>query len=165
MRYAGVVPVLEVGRGYGVETRTEVVPTGIRSSDFRSRDGPGFRRRRGIAAQRPVIAYIGRVAHEKKVEFLVRVLDVVRREQPDILLIIVGEGPAEMSIRKLVSGLGLDDHVHYVGYLDRATELADCYCAADALVLASRARPRARAAPGSAAGASASGRETPGSGV
>jgi glycosyltransferase involved in cell wall biosynthesis len=41
-------------------------------------------------------------------------------------------------LRALASRLGLQDAVHFVGYLDRAGELLDCYRAADAFVFASR---------------------------
>jgi len=34
--------------------------------------------------------------------------------------------------------MGLDDHVRFLGYLDRRHALADCYCAADLFVFASQ---------------------------
>ena len=62
----------------------------------------------------------------------------LRRRVPDVLLVIAGEGPAEGHIRKLVSKLGLDHNVQFVGYMDRSSTLPDCYRAADVFVFASR---------------------------
>jgi glycosyltransferase involved in cell wall biosynthesis len=62
----------------------------------------------------------------------------LRLRVPDVLLVIAGEGPAEGHIRKLVSTLGLDANVQFVGYMDRSTTLPDCYKAADVFVFASR---------------------------
>jgi len=136
-----VVPshaMLRVLRGYGVRTVAEVIPTGVDVESFRSRDGEGFRRRHGIDADRPLVAYIGRVAFEKNIEFLLHVIDRVRNSMPEVLLVIAGEGPAERELQRLVARLEVGHNVRFVGYLDRSTGLANCYCAADALLFASR---------------------------
>ncbi len=41
-------------------------------------------------------------------------------------------------MRALASQLGIAEDVHFIGYLDRERELADCYAAADVFVFASR---------------------------
>jgi glycosyltransferase involved in cell wall biosynthesis len=82
--------------------------------------------------------YIGRVAHEKNIEFLLRVFAQVRHRVPNALFVIAGEGPALASLRELAERLGLAQDMHFVGYLDRDTELLDCYAAADVFVFASR---------------------------
>ena len=62
----------------------------------------------------------------------------MRRDVPDALLVVCGEGPALARLRRLAHDLGIGDAVQFVGYLDRATRLLDCYRAADAFVFASR---------------------------
>lgn len=128
----------EALRAYGVETPIEVLPTGLPASCFVPGDGARFRAQQGIAPQRPVALYVGRVAHEKNIDFLVRMTSRLREKLPDALLVIAGEGPAEAHLRKLVAESGLSNHVHFVGYLHRTTTLLDCYSAADAFVFASR---------------------------
>ncbi len=123
---------------YGVVTRMEIVPTGIRLPDFAGGDGARFRERHGIAPGRPLLLFVGRVAFEKNIDFLLRMLAGVRREAPDVLLVVCGEGPAGRSLARVVAALGLGRHVRFVGYLDRSTELLDCYRAADVFVFASR---------------------------
>ena len=84
------------------------------------------------------MTYIGRVAHEKNIGFLVQVLQRVLTQAPQAMLVIAGEGPAREGLRAQVAALGLAASVHFAGYLARDTELLDCYAAADAFVFASR---------------------------
>lgn len=123
---------------YGVEVPIAIVPTGIRLPEFVGGDGARFRARHGIQPGRPVALFVGRVAFEKNIEFLVRMLAHACQEIPEILLIICGEGPAEHALARLVESMGLSGNVRFVGYLDRATALLDCYRASDVFVFASR---------------------------
>jgi 1,2-diacylglycerol 3-alpha-glucosyltransferase len=128
----------QVLRQYGVTTPIEVIPTGLDLAEFRGGDGRAFRERFAIAPDRPVMLLVSRVAHEKNIGFLLEVLAEVREFVADVLFVIAGEGPALASLRRGVRGAGLDAHVLFVGYLDRRTELLDCYRAANVFVFASR---------------------------
>jgi glycosyltransferase involved in cell wall biosynthesis len=123
---------------YGVRSRVEIVPTGIPLPDFCGGDGARFRARHEIEPARPLLVYVGRVAFEKNIDFLLRALAIVRREVPNVLLVVCGEGPASAQLGRMAGELGLGEAVRFVGYLDRATDLRDCYRAADAMVFASR---------------------------
>ncbi|MFN3544783.1 MAG: glycosyltransferase [Thiobacillus sp.] len=123
---------------YGVARPIHVIPTGLNLADFAHCDGPAFRARHAIPPERPVMAYVGRVAFEKNLDFLLAVTEAVRRELPDVLLVIAGEGPARPALERAVSKRALTDHVRFVGYLERKTELPACYCAADVFVFASK---------------------------
>ena len=125
-------------RAYGVSRPILVIPTGLNLSDFAHCDGPAFRARHAISPERPVMAYVGRVAFEKNLDFLLRVTDQVRQSLPDVLLVIAGEGPARASLERTVSKRKLANNVRFVGYLERRTELPGCYCAADVFVFASK---------------------------
>jgi glycosyltransferase involved in cell wall biosynthesis len=125
-------------RGYGVTAPLHVLPTGIPVAHFTGGDRARFRARHGIDAQRPVALFVGRVAHEKNIDFLLRALPYALRRQPDLLLVIAGEGPALRALRHQAEASGLAQHVLFVGYLDRERELPDCYAAADVFVFASR---------------------------
>jgi glycosyltransferase involved in cell wall biosynthesis len=123
---------------YGVRTPMHVLPTGIRIDHFDNGNGEHFRTRHGIPADQPVALYVGRVAHEKNIAFLLRALAHALQTRPDILLLIAGEGPALEALRSQVAALRLDHHVRFIGYLDRRQELPDCYAAADLFVFSSR---------------------------
>jgi glycosyltransferase involved in cell wall biosynthesis len=131
-------PMRTVLTDYGVTTPIHVVPTGLPASAFRSGDGRAFRARAGIAPERPLVTYIGRVAHEKNIGFLVRTFAQVLPAVPEALLVIAGEGPAREPLRAQVAALGLTPCVYFAGYLERESALLDCYAAADVFVFASR---------------------------
>ena len=123
---------------YGVRSRMEVLPTGIDLGRFRGGDGAAFRARYGIDPGRPVLVHISRVAHEKNIDFVLAALVEVRRALSDVLLVVAGEGPALEHVQRLAARLGLAANVLFVGYLERAGALLDCYRAGDAFVFASR---------------------------
>jgi glycosyltransferase involved in cell wall biosynthesis len=131
-------PMLAILKNYGITTRAEVIPTGIEPESFVAGDRAAFRSRYHIAQNRPVLLFVGRVAHEKNIGFLLKVLTQVRKEIPDVLFVIAGEGPARESLEQEVKQLKLDDNAMFIGYLDRHTELNSCYCAADIFVFSSR---------------------------
>lgn len=123
---------------YGITVPQHVLPTGIPTARFARGKGPAFRAAHGIAAHRPVALFVGRVAHEKNISFLLEALLVTRQRRPDVLLVIAGEGPAMADLKAQVRRLGLDGAVLFIGYLDRQQALPDCYAAADVFVFASR---------------------------
>ena len=131
-------PLRQVLCAYGVDTPVHVIPTGLPANRFPPGDAARFRALAQLPAHRPLVTYVGRVAHEKNIDFLVRVFERVHQSVPEAMLIIAGEGPARESLRKLVGQLGLTADVRFVGYLDRDTSLLDCYAAASVFAFASR---------------------------
>jgi len=131
-------PMREVLKAYGVATPIYVLPTGLPADRFLAGQPARFRELERLPPDRPLVTYVGRVAHEKNIEFLVDVFARVRSELPKAMFIIAGEGPARESLRQLVARRGLADDVRFVGYLDRNTSLLDCYAAANVFVFASR---------------------------
>jgi glycosyltransferase involved in cell wall biosynthesis len=123
---------------YGVTTPLHVLPTGIPIAQFARGKGMAFRLKHGIAEDRPVALFVGRVAHEKNIAFLIDALLDARKLCPEVLLVIAGEGPAMADLQAKVDALGLQRSVRFIGYLDRRQELPDCYAAADVFVFASR---------------------------
>ncbi|WP_006787890.1 glycosyltransferase [Thiorhodospira sibirica] len=125
-------------QNYGVATPQHVIPTGIPLELFAHGDGQAFRQSLGIAPHTPVLTHVGRIAHEKNVDFLLRVVQRIKAQQPDVMLLLTGEGPALAHIKQLAATLGLNDNIRFLGYLDRRTRLADCYAAGDVFIFASR---------------------------
>ncbi len=123
---------------YGVVRPRHVLPTGIPLANFGGGDGEAFRRRHGIDDGRPVALFVGRVAHEKNIGFLLAAFRYTLAASPQALLLITGDGPASADLRSQATELGIADSVRFLGYLDRGRELPDCYAGADAFVFASR---------------------------
>jgi 1,2-diacylglycerol 3-alpha-glucosyltransferase len=123
---------------YGVKVPMHVLPTGIPLSRFAAGDRARFRERMGIPDERPVALYVGRVAHEKNIGFLIDAVAEARRKVPELLFLITGEGPAEKALKRRAEALGISENVRFLGYLDRDHGLPDCYAAADVFIFASR---------------------------
>jgi 1,2-diacylglycerol 3-alpha-glucosyltransferase len=131
-------PMRDALLAYGVDTPIEVLPTGLPAESFIEGDGAKFRAQFDLPATAPLLLYVGRVAYEKNIGFLLRMFARLRQQRPDALFLIAGEGPARDSLTRQAFEAGLADHVRFIGYLDRRTDLPDCYAAGDAFVFASR---------------------------
>ena len=131
-------PMLDVLKQYGIKTPAEVVATGLDDSSFASVDGEHFRMSHDIPLAQPMLLFVGRVAHEKNIGFLLEMHVELIKKHPDALLVITGEGPAEESIKHSIDKLDISNKVRMIGYLDRSHELIACYKAADIFVFASK---------------------------
>lgn len=123
---------------YGVRCPMHIIPTGMEMERFAAGDGERFRKSLGIALDRPTLVHVGRVAHEKNIDFLFKMLARVVKRRPDVIMILAGEGPALGHCKRYVESLELKEHVKFVGYLSRDSSLLDCYRAGDLFVFASK---------------------------
>lgn len=127
---------------YGVKQRMEIIPTGISATQTNWQIGEEkiiqFKQQLGIAPERSCLVHVGRIAFEKNIDFLLKVIQRVTQTVTDLAVIIAGEGPALVDVKKQAAQLGLQDNVYFTGYLDRRTELPVCYACGDAFIFASR---------------------------
>jgi len=120
----------------GVKKPIDVVPTGTNTAEFEKGDGLKFRKQFGIPADVPLAGYVGRLAREKNLEFLLEALIQHLRTAPTHV-VIAGTGPMEDVLREKAAHAGIAKRVHFTGVL-RRTGLADAYHAMDAFVFASK---------------------------
>ena len=123
---------------YGVTTPMTILPTGIPLPEFGTGSREQFRKQYSIDEDHPVITTIGRVAFEKNLDFLLDVVAQVRKQIPNILFLLAGEGPMRKHLEKRVHKENLVQNVLFVGYLDREVALQACYKATDVFIFASR---------------------------
>jgi 1,2-diacylglycerol 3-alpha-glucosyltransferase len=124
---------------YGVSPRLmTVLPTGLPDALYSPGDGAAFRAAHGIPADRPVALFVGRLAHEKNIEFLLESLHGVAARVPDALLLLAGDGPARAALQARAEQLGVAQRTRFLGIVRRGPALADCYAAADVFAFASR---------------------------
>ncbi len=83
-------------------------------------DRAALRRGLGIAAQAPVIGYLGRVRAEKGLDVLVRALREVARCFPAVRLLVVGDGPGAREARQAAAEAGVEDRVVWAGMRERS---------------------------------------------
>lgn len=105
--------------GLGVNAgQLSCVTNGVDTQRFapgpRAAEG-GLRRRLGLAADTPLLAFVGRLSPEKGPEVFVRAALLLRSRAPAAHCVIAGEGPLERTVRELIAHHGLGSHVHLLG--------------------------------------------------
>ncbi|MFY9327318.1 MAG: glycosyltransferase [Georgfuchsia sp.] len=123
---------------YGITAPLHILPTGIPVGQFANGKGAEFRQRHDLAEDAPLALFVGRVAHEKNIGFLLDATRLILQRLPKFRLIIAGEGPALPSLKRMATNLDIERNVRFIGYLDRTTELPDCYAAANVFVFTSK---------------------------
>ena len=111
-----------------------VIPTPIDTSRFSPGEGRDEIRERYNLQGKRVIACVGRVSFEKEIDTLIR---AVSQMDDDVVLFIVGKGPAMDSLKELSKELGVEDRVIFAGF-QSGEDLVKCYRAADMAATASR---------------------------
>jgi glycosyltransferase involved in cell wall biosynthesis len=114
----------------------EVIPTGIPLESFIGRDPQRYRELKGFKPEDKVVLFMGRVAEEKNIDFLLKVVHRLKPEIPTLHFLIAGEGAAKKRLEKMVADLGMGSYVHFAGYL-RREDWRDCYAGSDLFVFAS----------------------------
>lgn len=99
----------------------------------------GVRRRHGLGEKR-VVLYVGRLAREKNLPFVLEAFERFAGARPDAVLVLVGDGPEEAHLRWLVSERGLDEKVILAGRLE-GDSLYAWYLAADVFAIGSAVEP------------------------
>lgn len=128
-----VIPVL---RGYGVKSRVEILPTGIEIDEFTAGNGVDVRRKFTVPLDAELLLYVGRIATEKNIGFLLEAVSRVLASRPRAYLLLVGAGPQMSQIRAKASGLQGADRIVFAGSHDK-DEMKHFYAAADLFVFAS----------------------------
>jgi glycosyltransferase involved in cell wall biosynthesis len=80
--------------------------------------------------------YLGRLVFYKNLEVVIRALDIVKKSEPKVRLVIAGDGPHANSLVALVKKLKLEQNIEFAGYVseDEKTRLIS---GSNALVLPS----------------------------
>lgn len=99
-----------VGRGLRRE-RIEVIHCGLEHGRFELADPPP-------RAPYPLIVCWSRLRRYKSNDVAIRAFAQIRRELPEARLLIMGRGPDERRLRRLVAQLALGDAVEFTGHLD-----------------------------------------------
>ncbi len=104
---------------YKYERNVHIVPTGIEVERFYkenidSKKVDEIRKRHGLSKSDFVVLFVGRIAKEKDVEFLISAHEYLAKNYKSKLL-IVGDGPDLERYKKLAHKLNLDEYVIFAG--------------------------------------------------
>ncbi|HZT43604.1 MAG TPA: glycosyltransferase [Chthonomonadaceae bacterium] len=125
----------------GVRARFAVIPSGVLGPLIRPGARETVRARLGVAAETPLLLYVGRLGPEKHLEMLLEAVALLRnRPLPAPLagfrLALVGDGQCRPDLESLTAELGIKDRVLFTGAQPHAT-IGDWYAAGDVFALSS----------------------------
>lgn len=136
-----IVPTEKVNRSvisYGVDMTTYIIPSGINLKPFNPSSidmnrVADIKTDWGIKPQDRVLLSIGRVAAEKSLDLIIKSMPDILKLNPNIMLLIIGDGPALSELKALASELNLGDRVKFPGSVPYS-EVATYYQLGDAFI-------------------------------
>lgn len=105
---------------YKVTKNIHIVPTGIEvekfhREEFDTHEINEYRKKLGITKKDFIVLTVSRLAKEKSVDVLIMNHKEILRKQPNIKLLIVGDGPDKDKLEKLSIKLGIKKNVIFAG--------------------------------------------------
>ncbi|OJF75959.1 MAG: glycosyl transferase family 1 [Treponema sp. CETP13] len=134
----------QVVSDYGIDNRfVHLLPTGI-SENFFVNDKQKTKLIRSILLDeypklkdKKILLYVGRIAKEKNLDFLLDVIEKIHASRPDTVLLYVGAGPYLEDLQQHCKKRGLDKYVVFTGYINRL-DLPAIYHLSDVFTFASK---------------------------
>lgn len=108
------------------DAEIQIIPNGIHTSHFRR---PAHLEE---GKKKKTILYVGRLEKRKGVKYLLQAFQLLQQRNPDVRLVIAGDGVDREKLEDLAQDLDVKD-VEFLGYIDDHTKLqllhtADLFC-------------------------------------
>ncbi|HOO76248.1 MAG TPA: glycosyltransferase, partial [Tepiditoga sp.] len=122
---------------FGVPTEHVVtIPTGIDTDRFEEETVYDIRKEYNITDEHKILLFVGRLAKEKNIDFLIEVFDEYVKKDKNARFVIVGDGNEREHLEKIVEDKNLKNEVIFTGALPRE-KVIDVYKEADLFIFAS----------------------------
>lgn len=105
---------LEALVAVGLKKQIQIIPNGIDLSLIESVKP---------SSELSDIVFAGRLIKEKHVELLINLINLLKKENPSIKAVIIGDGPEKEDIEKLIDNLKLRDNVLLLGRMETDTDV------------------------------------------
>lgn len=113
-------------------SKTEVIPMGVDTKQFNpNKYDESIKKKYGITGK--FILFVGRLAPEKGVKYLIDAMLLVFRKLPDTKLLIIGSGSLEQELKNQVKKLDIESNVIFLGSI-KYENLPPYYATADIFV-------------------------------
>ena len=125
---------------HGLAAPSLAISNGVDTGRYKPKGAPGDGRVKDIEARYalplgPRILFVGRLMKDKKIDLLIRAMAHILQQQ-EAHLLVVGRGDERKSLEKLVRDLGLERHIHLLGYIPES-DLPALYHCTDLFAIAS----------------------------
>ncbi|MBN1898749.1 MAG: glycosyltransferase [Spirochaetes bacterium] len=121
--------------GYGVKKDIVVIPTGIPFKKYQQGDKRRLRKKMGIPLSSPVLLYVGRLAREKNIFFLLDCFREVCGQYNQVYLFLLGDGPLKKDVRQYIEKNKMD-RIKLNGFV-KQNELKDIYATGNIFIFSS----------------------------
>lgn len=117
-----------------------VIPNAVDFEKFNPQKTERSRTRKMLKANPDdiVLGFVGRLNYVKGVDILIKAMPLLLKKSPQYLLALVGQGPQEPYLHKLVNQFDISDRVRFLGFNDNVPEIMDAF---DIAVVPSRQEP------------------------
>jgi teichuronic acid biosynthesis glycosyltransferase TuaC len=118
------------------ENKIKVIRNGIDPEKFRPQCRADARRELGLPDHSPILLAVGGLTANKGFHVLIEAVARLRRNRPDVTLLIVGDGAHRSRLEQQIRSLNLENNVKLMGSRPNS-DLSSLYSAADLFCLAS----------------------------
>ncbi len=128
--------VAELIQERGVKTRVVVIPTGLHLNQFTG-TSKNFREETQIPEKAFVVGYVGRLAEEKNLPFLMRAVTSFLKKEKSALFLVVGSGPMDEAITSHFNEMKLENQLRLAGEI-KGKKLIEAYQAINVFAFSSQ---------------------------
>ena len=123
---------------WGMMSKIEVIPTGIKIEQFSAGNGNKIRDKFSIADDEILFLTVSRLTKEKSVDFLIKVFARLKKINPNrkIKFMIVGDGSDKMRLEKIAENIGVKSSIVFTGAVPHS-DIADYFKAGDIFMYSS----------------------------
>lgn len=115
----------------GLFKKGVVIPVGIAQAKLRLREDSQrvlSLKMGGVdLSKKIIIGSVGRLAYPKNYEFLISAVSVLIQQEPNLICILIGEGPERKKYEKLIRRLHIEKHFFLIGELEHAAEFLSAF--------------------------------------
>ena len=120
----------------GVDVPIKVIPNGVDLHHFRMANQPIERSSLGYSKEDVVLIYMGRIAPEKNLPFLLQSFSGLAQAYDYARLLVIGDGPELESIQNMAYEIGIADKTKFTGMVPY-TDIVNYLAIGDVFVTAS----------------------------
>ncbi|WP_417848313.1 glycosyltransferase [Thalassoglobus sp.] len=103
--------------------RIRVIPNGVISPSQPELTKAEFCEEIGIPAESKLIAFVGRLAPQKRLKDLLWAMQMLRHSRPDAYFLLIGEGPQRSELEYFAQDADAASHSRFLGHRDDAASL------------------------------------------
>ena len=128
------LPFFTVLENYKIKRPIKLWVSGINIKKFEL--GINHRKEWGIPEGAFVLSYVGRIAKEKNIPFLLELMPYIVKKDPNIYFLMAGDGPMRKDLEKYATIMGIEKNVRFLGYIE-SEQIANVYASSDLFVFSS----------------------------